>query len=406
MNTRLFGAALILGLLSAIGPFAIDMYLPALPTIREALRTDVDTAQMSLMAFFAAVGVGQLVYGPVSDMLGRKPPIYFGLVVFALGSIGCALASDIHMLIAFRFVQGLGACAGMVIPRAIVRDMHTGHDAARLMSLLMLVFSVSPILAPLTGSLVIRLASWRGIFWTVAGAAVLGLVLAATALRETRPREARVDSNLRAALSAYGTLLRDRHYLGLVFICSFGVASFFAYLANSSFVLIDHYGLSPTLYGLAFSVNAVSFIGAAQFTGKLGARYGLARLVRTAVVGYSAVMVALLLLNVAGVDNLGVMMALLFVGYGFLGLVMPSSAVLALEDHGKIAGTASALLGTIQFATGACVIGVVGRFLDGTARPMLAGIAACSVIALVLAQGTLRQRRERVAERATEQAAD
>lgn len=402
MNSRLLGAALVLGLLSAIGPFAIDMYLPALPTIREALRTDVDTAQMSLMAFFAAVGLGQLIYGPLSDMLGRKSPIYFGLVVFALGSIGCAMAPDIHTLIAFRFVQGLGACAGMVIPRAIVRDMHTGHEAARLMSLLMLVFSVSPILAPLTGSLVIRLASWRGIFWTVAGAAVLGLVLAATALKETRPREARVDSNLRTALSAYGTLLRDRHYLGLVFICSFGVASFFAYLANSSFVLIDHYGLSPTLYGLAFSVNAVSFIGAAQFTGKLGARYGLARLVRTAVIGYSAVMVALLLLNASGVDNLGVMMALLFVGYGFLGLVMPSSAVLALEDHGKIAGTASALLGTIQFATGACVIGVVGRFLDGTARPMLAGIAACSVIALMLAQSTLRHRRYRVAEQAAD----
>lgn len=402
MNTRLFGAALILGLLSAIGPFAIDMYLPALPTIREALRTDVDTAQMSLMVFFAAVGIGQLVYGPVSDMVGRKPPIYFGLVLFALGSIGCAMAPDIHTLIAFRFVQGLGACAGMVIPRAIVRDMHTGHDAAQLMSLLMLVFSVSPILAPLTGSLVIRLASWRGIFWTVAVAAVFGLVLAATALKETRPREARVASNLRSALASYGTLLRDPHYLGLVFICSFGVASFFAYLANSSFVLIDHYGLSPTLYGLAFSVNAVAFIGAAQFTGALGKRYGLPRLVRTAVVGYSAVMVALLLLNVAGVDNLGVLMALLFVGYGFLGLVMPSSAVLALEEHGKIAGTASALLGTIQFATGACVIGVVGRFLDGTARPMLAGIAACSVIALVLAQRTLRHR----AVAATEAAAD
>jgi len=398
MNTRLFGAALILGLLSAIGPFAIDMYLPALPTIREALRTDVDTAQMSLMAFFAAVGIGQLIYGPVSDMVGRKPPIYFGLVLFALGSIGCAMAPDIHTLIAFRFVQGLGACAGMVIPRAIVRDMHTGHDAAQLMSLLMLVFSVSPILAPLTGSLVIRLTSWRGIFWTVAVVAVFGLVLAATALKETRPREARVASNARTALAAYGTLLRDPHYLGLVFICSFGVASFFAYLANSSFVLIDHYGLSPTLYGLAFSVNAVSFIGAAQFTGALGKRYGLPRLVRSAVVGYSLVMVALLLLNLAGIDNLGVMMALLFIGYGFLGLVMPSSAVLALEEHGKIAGTASAFLGTIQFATGACVIGVVGRFLDGTARPMLAGIAACSVIALVLAQRTLRQRPAPVAE--------
>ena len=398
MNTRLFGAALILGLLSAIGPFAIDMYLPALPTIREALRTDVDTAQMSLMAFFAAVGIGQLIYGPVSDMVGRKPPIYFGLVLFALGSIGCAMAPDIHTLIAFRFVQGLGACAGMVIPRAIVRDMHTGHDAAQLMSLLMLVFSVSPVLAPLTGSLVIRLTSWRGIFWTVAVVAVFGLVLAATALKETRPREARVASNARTALAAYGTLLRDPHYLGLVFICSFGVASFFAYLANSSFVLIDHYGLSPTLYGLAFSVNAVSFIGAAQFTGALGKRYGLPRLVRSAVVGYSLVMVALLLLNLAGIDNLGVMMALLFVGYGFLGLVMPSSAVLALEEHGKIAGTASAFLGTIQFAIGACVIGVVGRFLDGTARPMLAGIAACSVIALVLAQRTLRQRPAPVAE--------
>jgi len=398
MNTRLFGAALILGLLSAIGPFAIDMYLPALPTIREALRTDVDTAQMSLMAFFAAVGIGQLIYGPVSDMVGRKPPIYFGLVLFALGSIGCAMAPDIHTLIAFRFVQGLGACAGMVIPRAIVRDMHTGHDAAQLMSLLMLVFSVSPVLAPLTGSLVIRLTSWRGIFWTVAVVAVFGLVLAATALKETRPREARVASNARTALAAYGTLLRDPHYLGLVFICSFGVASFFAYLANSSFVLIDHYGLSPTLYGLAFSVNAVSFIGAAQFTGALGKRYGLPRLVRSAVVGYSLVMVALLLLNLAGIDNLGVMMALLFIGYGFLGLVMPSSAVLALEEHGKIAGTASAFLGTIQFAIGACVIGVVGRFLDGTARPMLAGIAACSVIALVLAQRTLRQRPAPVAE--------
>lgn len=398
MQSRLFGAALILGLLSAIGPFAIDMYLPALPTIREALRTDVDTAQMSLMAFFGAVGLGQLVYGPVSDMVGRKLPIYFGLVVFGLGSIGCAMANDVHTLILFRAVQGLGACAGMVVPRAVVRDMHTGHDAARLMSLLMLVFSVSPILAPLTGSLVIKLAGWRGIFWTVAGAAALGLVLAVTALKETRPPEARVNSSLRSALSAYGTLLRDRHYLGLVFICSFGVASFFAYVANSSFVLIDHYGLSPTLYGLAFSVNAVSFIGAAQFTGTLGKRYGLARLVRSAVVGYCVVMVALFGLQLAGVDNLGVMMALLFVGYGFLGLVMPSSAVLALEDHGKIAGTASALLGTFQFATGACVIAVLGRFLDGSARPMLGGIAVCSIMALVLAQATLRQKPSPVVE--------
>ncbi|WP_049623293.1 multidrug effflux MFS transporter [Frateuria defendens] len=393
MTSRFLGAALILGLLSAIGPFAIDMYLPALPTIQQSLHADVRLVQASLMAFFISLGVGQLIYGPVSDMVGRKPPIYFGLVLFALGSVGCALAPNIHLLIVFRFIQGLGACAGMVVPRAIVRDMHTGTDAARLMALLMLVFSVSPVLAPLTGSLVIALASWRGIFWTVMGAALLGLLLVATALKETRPREQRVDSNLRSALAAYGVLLKDRHFLGLVFLNAFGVASFFAYLANSSFVLIDHYGLSPTHYSLAFSINAVAFIGAAQLTGWLGGRYGLARVVRTAVSGYALTMVLLAGLYMGGVDRLGVMMALLFVGYGFLGLVVPSTAVLALDGHGRIAGTASAFMGTLQFVNGACVIAVLGRFFDGTARPMLAGIAACAAIAFLLAHITLRDGR-------------
>jgi len=393
MTSRFFGAAIILGLLSAIGPFAIDMYLPALPSIKDSLHTDVDTAQMSLMAFFISLGVGQLIYGPVSDMLGRKTPIYFGLVVFALGSIGCALAPDIHTLIAFRFLQGLGACAGMVIPRAIVRDMHTGHDAARLMALLMLVFSVSPILAPLTGSMVIKFTNWRGIFWTVMGAAICGLILAITVLKETRPRELRVDSTFGSALRSYRTLLRDRHYLGLIFIGSFGVASFFAYLANSSFILINHYGLTETQYSMAFSINAIAFIGAAQFAGKLGAKHGLAKVVRTAVTGYAATMLTLLLLNLAGFTQLPVLMAVLFVGYGFLGLVIPSTAVLALDDHGKIAGTAAALLGTMQFVVGAVVVGVIGRFFNGTALPMVAGITGCSLIAFTLAQVTLRHRR-------------
>lgn len=392
MTSRFFGAAIILGLLSAIGPFAIDMYLPALPSIKESLHTSVDTAQLSLMAFFVSLGVGQLVYGPLSDMFGRKLPIYFGLTVFALCSIGCALAPDIHTLIAFRFFQGLGACAGMVIPRAIVRDMHTGHDAARLMALLMLVFSVSPILAPLTGSLVIQFASWRGIFWTVTGAAVCGLILAITVLKETRPPELRVDSSVGSALRSYGVLLRDRHYLGLILIGSFGVASFFAYLANSSFILIDHYGLSETQYSMAFSINAVAFIGAAQFAGRFGAKHGLAKVVRTAVTGYAITMLALLGVVAAGFAQLPVLMAMLFVGYGFLGLVIPSTAVLALDEHGKIAGTASAMMGTMQFVVGAIVVGVIGRFFNGTALPMVAGIAGCALIAFTLAQVTLRHR--------------
>lgn len=394
MPSRFLGAALVLGLLSAIGPFAIDMYLPALPSIQQSFHTAVGTVQLSLMVYFVSVGVGQLVYGPVSDMLGRKLPVYFGLTLFAFGSIGCALAPDIHTLIGFRFIQGLGACAGMVVPRAIVRDMHTGHDAARLMALLMLVFSVSPILAPLTGSLVIRLADWRGIFWVITGAAVLGLLLTAFVLKETRPPEQRVSSNLRSALAAYATLLKDRHYLGLILIGSFGVSSFFAYLANSSFVLIQHYGLTPTHYSLAFSVNAAAFIGAAQFTGNLGQRYGLKRVVRAAVTGYAASMTLLMLLSFLGVDRLDVMMVLLFVGYGFLGMVIPSTAVLALEEHGKIAGTASALMGTAQFVTGALVVAVMGWFIDGTERPMVAGIAGCALLAFAIAQVTLRPRRE------------
>ncbi|MCJ0763898.1 multidrug effflux MFS transporter [Variovorax terrae] len=390
MNSHFLRTALVLGLLSAIGPFAIDMYLPALPSIGQSLGASTGAVQASLMAFFISLGIGQIVYGPVSDMVGRKAPLYFGLLLFAAGSIGCALAPDIHTLVVLRFVQGLGACAGMVVPRAVVRDLHTGHDAARLMSLLMLVFSVSPILAPLTGSLLIESLGWRSVFWAVTVAAALGLALLATSLPETRPPEQRVDSSVASALAAYGVLLRDRHFLGLVFIGAFGIASFFAYLANSSFVLIDHYGLTPRQYSLAFAANAASFIGVSQFTGRLSARFGLVPVVKVAVVGYAGVMLLLLVLNLAGVQRLDVLLALLFVGYGFLGLVVPTTAVLALEEHGTIAGTASALMGTLQFVTGALVMAIVGLFVDGSVRPMVAGIAGSALVAYALTRITLR----------------
>jgi MFS transporter, DHA1 family, multidrug resistance protein len=389
MHASFLRTAVVLGLLSAIGPFAIDMYLPALPSIGQSLGASMTAVQASLMAFFISLGVGQLVYGPVSDMLGRKAPLYFGLVLFGVGSIGCALAPDIHTLVVLRFVQGLGACAGMVVPRAVVRDLHTGHDAARLMSLLMLVFSVSPILAPLAGSFLIEAFGWRSVFWAVLVAALLGLVLLATSLPETRPPQDRLGSSFGSALTAYGVLLRDRHFMGLVFIGAFGISSFFAYLANSSFVLIDHYGLTPRQYSFAFAANAASFIGVSQFTGKLGERFGLEPLVKVAVAAYAAVMVLLLALNLAGIDSLPVMLALLFVGYGFLGLVVPTTAVLALDAHGSIAGTASALMGTLQFVTGAAVMGVTGLFVDGRARPMVAGIAASALLAFVFARLTL-----------------
>jgi DHA1 family bicyclomycin/chloramphenicol resistance-like MFS transporter len=388
-SSRFLRIAIVLGLLSAIGPFAIDMYLPALPEIGSSLGAAIGPVQMSLTVFFIALGVGQLLYGPVSDMVGRKPPLFFGLGLFALASIGCALATDIQTLIALRFVQGLGAAAGMAIPRAVVRDLHTGNDAARLMSLLMLVFSVSPILAPLVGSAVIAFTGWRGVFWAVTFAALIGLATVAAVLKETRPAEERVESSLGSALQAYGVLLRDTHYLGLVFIGAFAMAGFFTYLANSSFVMIDHYGLSPTLYSIAFGVNAAAFFGAAQLNGPLCERFGIVRVVKSGVSACGLVMVAMFAYYLSGGDRLSVLIVLYFIASGLMGFVIPTTSVLALEKHGAIAGTASALLGTMQMLTGSVVMAVVGAFTNGKPLPMVAGMAAGALIAVVLTWFTL-----------------
>ena len=389
MTSTFFRLALVLGLLTSIGPFAIDMYLPALPAIGVALHADPHAVQMSLMAFFISFAVSQIVYGPASDIVGRKPPLYAGIVLFVIGSIGCAMAPDIGWLIAFRFVQGLGGGAPMVVPRAIVRDLHTGAEATRLMSLLMLVFSVSPILAPLVGSLIIDAAGWRAIFWSVTAIGVLGLVLSATALTETRPPAQRRQSDLASTFRAFALLLRDRHFMGLTAIGAFGMSSFFIYLANSSFVLIGHYGLTPRQYSITFAVNAASFIGASQFAGRLAARHGLPRVISVAVIGFVVSMVALAALSFAGIEQLPVMIGMLLIGFGFLGLVVPTTSVLALDDHGEIAGAASALMGTLQLVMGAVVIGVMSAFADGSARPMLAGVAAAAVGAWLLTRLTL-----------------
>jgi DHA1 family bicyclomycin/chloramphenicol resistance-like MFS transporter len=401
MNSHFLRMALVLGLLSAIGPFAIDMYLPALPAIGLALHSDAHAVQMSLMAFFLAFAISQIVYGPASDIFGRKPPLYAGIALFIVGGIGCALAPDIGWLIAFRFLQGLGGGAPMVVPRAIVRDLHTGVEATRLMSLLMLVFSVSPILAPLVGSLIIDAAGWRAIFWAVTAIGGVGLLLTAAALEETRPAALRAQSDVASTLRAFGVLLRNGRFLGLTAIGGFGMASFFVYLANSSFVLINHYGLTPRQYSLAFAVNAASFIGVSQFTGRLTARFGLPRVVRVAVLGFATAMSALLVLNLAGIDRLDVMIAMLLVGYGFLGLVVPTTSVLALDDHGEIAGAASALMGTLQMVLGALVIAVMSSFSDDTARPMVAGVAASALVALGLTWLTLHGHRHAVDATAT-----
>jgi len=391
--------AVVLGLVMAIGPFAIDMYLPALPTIGKSLGTTPDLAAMTLTAFFVSFGLFQIVVGPVSDMVGRKPPLYVGLALFAVASVGCALASDIHSLIGWRILQGISAAAGMVVPGAIVRDMYTGLKAARLMSMLMLVFSVSPILAPSAGSLLIAAADWRAVFWFVAAAAVAALVMLAMLQEETRPHTARRGATIASSLAAFRLLLGHRDFLALTFVGGFALASLFIYLGSSSFVLIDHYGLSPIAYAIAFSANAAGLFGSAQLNGWLGRWFPLRRIVQVAAIGHVAAMLLLFALVALGFDRLEVIVVLLFVGYAFLGQIMPITTVLAMDEHGAIAGAAYSLMSTLRLIVGATAIGISSLFADGTALPMVAGIAAAASMTFLLWQFTY-SRVSPVAERA------
>lgn len=393
MTSSFAKRAIVLGLLCAVGPFAIDMYLPALPTITADLKTTTAATQMSLVAFMVAAAFAQVFYGPLSDMLGRKRPLYFGLGLFAIGGLGCMFAPSIEWLIFFRFVQGVGATAGMVIPRAVVRDLHTGHEAAKLMALIMLVFSVSPILAPMIGSQIIALGGWRGVFLAISAVALCGALLLTFAMEETHPPERRVRSSLQSVLFGYGILLRDGHFLGLCFIGGLGMASFFSFLATSSFVYIDHFGLTPTQYSLAFSVNAIGFIGAAQASAPLARRFSFPRVVVTALTVYAVLAAILFLLTMAGADNLFLLAGMLFAAFAALGLVIPSTAVLALEEHGPIAGMASALMGTLQMVSGVAVMALTSLFFDGTPLPMVTAIVLCSLSALTIGFATLGGRR-------------
>jgi DHA1 family bicyclomycin/chloramphenicol resistance-like MFS transporter len=395
MKSAFLRNAIVLGMLSAIGPFAIDMYLPAFPTIARDLAVDISAVQMSLMSFFLAVALCQVLYGPISDRVGRKPPIYFGLTLFVIGGIGCSFATSAEALIALRFLQGVGACASMVITRAIIRDLHTGHEAARLMATTMLVFSVSPILAPLAGSALTEFFSWRVIFWVIALIGVGGIAVVAFLLPETRTIEARQGSIGQGGIGniarTYLALMKDRRFVCLVFIGGLGQSSFFAYLAGSSVVFIEHFGLSPSAYSLVFATNAIAFIGGAQFNSFLMRRFGAERVVRTAISIFAVLTTALLAMTLAGLDNGFVLWGTLFMAFGCLGLVIPSTAVLALEAHGAHAGTASALMGTLQLCTGAAVIVLVSAFFDGTSTSMVMAIAGCGLTAVTLSWLVLRR---------------
>lgn len=383
--------ALVLGALSAAGPLAIDMYLPALPAIARDLHAGQGQAEMSLMSFFLGLTFGQPLYGPLSDRFGRRRPLAAGMALYIVASIACSLARTVDVLVIGRALQGLGAGAGLAIGAAIVRDIYTGAKAARLLALRVLVLGVSPILAPIMGAAVIAVASWREIFWFSAGFGGL-CVLLTFMIPETRPPHTRIDSRLFDAFGVYRRLLADRSFMGAVVTAACMQAAFIAYIAGSSFVFMDLLGAPPWSYSVIFGVNAVGFIGCAQFTPQLMRRFRAEQLIVFAALVQSVAAAPMLIMAATHHVSLPLLLPPLFVFLACYGLVGGPSTVLALRDHGAVAGTAAALMTFLQMASAALGSGLIGWLADGTAGPMTGLMAAGSVCGLVAARYAFRRR--------------
>lgn len=375
---------LILGSLSAIPPLAVDMYLPALPVIATELGSDEGGIQFSLMAFFAGLMLGQLFYGPLADRYGRKPLLHFGLTVFVAASLGCMLAGNARDLSILRFVQGLGGSVGMVMAFAIVRDLYTGLRAGHLLSLVVMVLGVTPIVAPLFGSAIIAMTSWRAIFLVQGGMAAILLVIVARHLPETRSVELRQEANPASTLRNYARLLGNSRYIPFVLVVSIAQAGFFAYLSASAPVFIGTFGLPPFAYSVAFALNAFGMMAGARASAMVLRKFRAAHIVRIALAVYLVAALLLLAMSLSGALSLLPFAAALFIIITALGFIMPLASLLAMETVGAIGGTAAALMGAFQFGAGALASAAMGALSDGSALPLSACIVICAVGALLI----------------------
>lgn len=375
---------LMLAALSATGPLGIDMYLPGIPQMAASFGTGEGVIQLSLMTFFVGLMLGQLAYGPLSDKFGRKPMIHLGLAIFSLGSIGCALAGDVYQLHGMRLLQGLGGSIGMVIAFAIIKDRYSGAAMGRMMSMVLAVLGLCPVLAPLLGNGLQALDSWRLVFWFLAGWGVLVAVLAAWLLPETRSTQARAQYRLGRTLHTYAQILRDRSFLAHALTLCVAQAGFFAYIAGSSSVFISHYQLSPTHFSLLFALNAVGLVVAAIINPMVHARLGVLTTWRVVIAGYCIVLALLLAAMLAGMTHLAVLCGGLFLAVTLLGLLMPTGSQLALQQQGPVAGTASALLGSLQFGFGALVTVVSGALAHYGGIGLVSVMATCAGVSALM----------------------
>jgi MFS transporter, DHA1 family, multidrug resistance protein len=382
-----YGLAVILGALTGMGPLAIDTYLPALPTIARELATGMPTVQISLSIYFVGIALGQAMYGPLSDRVGRKPALYLGLVLFIGGSLGCALAPAVRPLIAFRFVQALGGCAPLVVPRAVVRDLFDARGSVRMLSVLMLVMGLAPILSPLLGGQLLIHFGWRSIFWVHASIGIALLLTVVLLLRESLPAERRVRQPISAVLATYSSLLHDRAYMGYVLAGSFTFAGLLAYISGSAFVFIELFHVPPERFGFYFGTNAFGIIACSQINRAL-ARAHDARSILNRVLWVTLVSSALLVANAyAGFGGFAGILVPLFFFIAMYGFVSPNSTALAMAPHGRVAGTASALMGTVQFVLGATAGSLIAAFANGTVMPFANVVGGCGVLAFLTNAG-------------------
>jgi MFS transporter, DHA1 family, multidrug resistance protein len=382
----------LLGALTAFAPVSIDMYLPALPTIGAAFSAEPGHVQLSLASFFLGLATGQAFYGPISDRFGRKRPLYVGLLLFSIASSGCALSTSIDMLIVLRFFQALGACSGQVIARAVVRDLFEAKESARAFSLLLLVMGVSPILAPLIGGQIIGWFEWRVVFWVITALAVLGLVGVILRIPETHRHENKRSLQLKKVIGVYTELLKDRTFVGYAVTGGLAMAGLYTYIVATPFVFIELFRVPASRFGLFFGINAVGLIGASQINVRLIRRYETDAIIRKVLV-VEVVTGALVFAGTAfGLIGLGGTSVLLFVYVASVGCLFPNTTALAMAGHGNKAGSASALVGTLQFTLAAIAASTVGALNNGTALPMAIVIAACGASAFVFYHSLVRQR--------------
>jgi len=371
--------ALVLGAFVAVGPLTIDMYLPALPTIATELETTEAAVQLTLTGTLAGLALGQLVIGPLSDALGRRRPLLAGTALHVVASLLVLLAPNIAVLGALRVLQGVGTAAGAVIALAIVRDLYDGRAAATMLSRLFLVMGAAPVLAPTLGGAVLAVTSWRGVFAILALYGVALLALGARALHETLPPEARRPLRLGATAHTYGSLLRDRTYVGLVLVAGLMMAALFSYIAGASFVYQDQFDLDQQQFGLLFGAGAIWLIAATQLNPLLLRRFAPSQVLLGATLAGLAAGAVLLALTATGTGGLVAVVLPLWAVLFAAGLALPNAPALALSRHGEAAGAAAALLGAVQFGVGALVSPLVG-VLGNDARAMGVVIMAALVL--------------------------